>query len=585
MNELWEKKTQEQEKDAGNGTGGKALDPDSEEFFPVLQTGGLKRTPVKIGQKTEEGMIGREDPGMTQTMTLDDEIDEGKSPKGTSVVSSGGTPVATPGGTPVAATVGTPVSPAEAPKTPNSELEISEDSLTLAYLLANQTQTTEQTQSPQQDVEEKEGSREETKVWERQRLVQDVAREVTQVLEAWRKAITKSKEEKWDDRMADFEQMIRKERAEERRTSSEENCRHCRKEKLEAEDKDTEIALLRREAERLQIENRKLTQYLENKDYQIEQLGERMKDVKMRHERLKEWIRADKCGEPRQTTDNREMIDTGEASGIQAIEEKIRKDAQNTMDARGEVKDGSEKHGTNPEAKLVTLAHVASATGGLGAMAANGGRHGDSQPNDPEPKGLNEEELEQEKKARRERKKKIIIKGLTLLRAGERKKEMEQWLKETLETEVRVDKLERVGGAIWRAELESLGQKLDIMDRKGRLEALGWGVWITDDLTERQREVQTWLGKQADGWKMKGYETTVGYQRLWVDGACLEWDELKGELVQSKIMKVRTVRESRAPTPPLIPAPFLPFRGRGRGRLQGWGAGSDALERTWNREH
>lgn len=271
--------------------------------------------------------------------------------------------------------------------------------------------------------------------------------------------------------------------------------------------------------------------------------------------------------------DSQEAVPVDDARDKQAMEEKSEANTQKAMDAVNKVKDGSDNSGTTLEAKLVTLAHVASAIGGLGATAANGGVHENSQQEVPEPRKLSEEELEQEKKARRERKKKVIIKGLTLLRTGERKKEMEQWLKATLELEVRVDKLERVGGAVWRAELESLGQKLDIMDRKGRLETLGWGVWISDDYTERQKEVQTWLERQAEGWNRKGYETSVGYQRLWVDGTCLEWDEREGELIQRKVREARMARERSPPSPP------PPFRGRGRGRLQGWGAGSAALER------
>ena len=42
------------------------------------------------------------------------------------------------------------------------------------------------------------------------------------------------------------------------------------------------------------------------------------------------------------------------------------------------------------------------------------------------------------------------------------------------------------------------------MKEKTTLGDLGWGVWIKDDLTERQEEVKTWLEKEAEAWRLKG---------------------------------------------------------------------------------
>ena len=55
-----------------------------------------------------------------------------------------------------------------------------------------------------------------------------------------------------------------------------------------------------------------------------------------------------------------------------------------------------------------------------------------------------------------------------------------------------------------------------------------------DDLKERQEEVQTWLEKEAKAWMSKGKRAKTGFQRLWVDEVCLEWDELEEELKLKK---------------------------------------------------
>lgn len=74
----------------------------------------------------------------------------------------------------------------------------------------------------------------------------------------------------------------------------------------------------------------------------------------------------------------------------------------------------------------------------------------------------------------------------------------------------------------------------------------GRGVWFTEDLTKRQKEVQKWIEKEAEAWRKQGKEAREGYQKLWIDGTCLEWDEVRGELRLRQESKKNLRKETKA---------------------------------------
>lgn len=108
LEEFWGNLSQAdgKENDAENKPSDKTLNPDSEEFFPGTQTGGLKRTPIKTGQEISQTLYQKEE-------TAQEEIHEKTA-------------------------TGTPVTPKKVPET---LAQSQEDSPTLALLMAIQTQT------------------------------------------------------------------------------------------------------------------------------------------------------------------------------------------------------------------------------------------------------------------------------------------------------------------------------------------------------------------------------------------------------------------------------------------------------------
>lgn len=176
-----------------------------------------------------------------------------------------------------------------------------------------------------------------------------------------------------------------------------------------------------------------------------------------------------------------------------------------------------------------TLEQVGKLTGGDYCLIScqGGDKFEETEVNTP-PRKLEMEEWEREKEERRNRKKVVLIKGLTLL-SRDKKEALESWIRRTLDIKIRVEKLERADLG-WRVKLDEWHQKRKLMDGKVSLDEQGWGVQIEDDLTDRQIEVQKWLEKEAEAWRRKDKFVKMEYQRIWIDEIGLKWDELEGEL-------------------------------------------------------
>lgn len=62
----------------------------------------------------------------------------------------------------------------------------------------------------------------------------------------------------------------------------------------------------------------------------------------------------------------------------------------------------------------------------------------------------------------------------------------------------------------------------------------GVGIWMEDDLTVRERQVQGWLSDLVVEEKGKGLEAKLGYLKVFVDGNWYKWLEREGRLVMLK---------------------------------------------------
>lgn len=142
------------------------------------------------------------------------------------------------------------------------------------------------------------------------------------------------------------------------------------------------------------------------------------------------------------------------------------------------------------------------------------------------PKALGKGELEWEMLERKNRKKNLIIRGIRTVGKG-LKGEVKSVIKKMLGIEIYISKVTAIAGGLL-VKLVAFENKLEILKKKGMLK--GINLWIEEDLTEREKEIQEWLGKIAKEEEEGGREVRMGYLKINIEGNWYEWDEGAGRI-------------------------------------------------------
>lgn len=292
--------------------------------------------------------------------------------------------------------------------------------------------------------------------------------------------------------MAELEELIRREFSSGR--IQVDKCKSCEKEKIA--DLEEKIDRREQESDKDKREIHRLKEIIKRKDERIDQILEELGQIK---------IRVKAC-EGRRIENGRIAYQTKEREMLVLREENVtnRKEIlRNHNDTDDVGRDDGE-----------TLEHVQT-TGGLGIpeseqMSQSGDVSNINEPIiNPIPEKLSEEEWEREKQERRERKRNVIVKGLTLILKN-KKEELEEWAQKVLDLKIRVESRRKIERG-WRVTLDNLNEKRELLQRRTSLNEKEWGVWIKNDLTERETEA----------WRKKGKNTRSGYCRIWIDDTCL----------------------------------------------------------------
>lgn len=133
-------------------------------------------------------------------------------------------------------------------------------------------------------------------------------------------------------------------------------------------------------------------------------------------------------------------------------------------------------------------------------------------------------EMSNEKSDRERRKKNIVISGVTFNETN-CKGESSEFLKEKLNIDVcvkRAHSIKTKNSSLTIISLESWEQKMEVMKKKKELER---GIYVEDDLTQKEREIQKWLRDIAKEERNKGKDARVGYMKLYIDGRCKRYNE------------------------------------------------------------
>lgn len=133
----------------------------------------------------------------------------------------------------------------------------------------------------------------------------------------------------------------------------------------------------------------------------------------------------------------------------------------------------------------------------------------------------------EEGRRRKEKKNNIIIKGLDIEGKAE---EVENFIKTKLRVEVKVEYTQVInignGNKMIRVKLTDWDSKRKIKENKKMLK--GEKIYVDDDLTKVQREIQREIGKYASGQRELGKRVKIGYQKIYVDNELMVWKEDKG---------------------------------------------------------
>lgn len=147
------------------------------------------------------------------------------------------------------------------------------------------------------------------------------------------------------------------------------------------------------------------------------------------------------------------------------------------------------------------------------------------------PTKMSKGELKYEMEERRNRMKNIVVKGGTRTSRRAAAEEIEKRCRRELEVKVIVEKTWILSDCVVM-KLSNFRDKVEVMKRKRALK--GTDIWIEDDLTEREKEIQRFVESIAEVRRKEGKETKVGHMKIGVEGRWFEWDESAMDLVQQK---------------------------------------------------
>jgi len=146
-------------------------------------------------------------------------------------------------------------------------------------------------------------------------------------------------------------------------------------------------------------------------------------------------------------------------------------------------------------------------------------------------------EWEKEKKDRERRRNNITIRGVDEWGENNLEQEVKEFIKESLKLEVEIGKAFKLSTRGGRytvvAELENWEQKRDIMRKKRELKER---IFINDDLTKKEREIQDHLREKAKEERRKGNRAKIGYAKIWVNDKCYWWNAREKRLTEERRM-------------------------------------------------
>lgn len=136
------------------------------------------------------------------------------------------------------------------------------------------------------------------------------------------------------------------------------------------------------------------------------------------------------------------------------------------------------------------------------------------------------------------RKKNIIIRGAGKLNGDDLKKSMEEFLKEKLGVEVKMESA-WMSGSIYVGKLEKEEDKRAVLVNKGKLRDTR--IFIDHDLSYEERARQTEIQKWVYNKRERGENAKIGLGKVWINGKWVRWEHIKEQEEREEEQKDRNV--------------------------------------------
>lgn len=135
----------------------------------------------------------------------------------------------------------------------------------------------------------------------------------------------------------------------------------------------------------------------------------------------------------------------------------------------------------------------------------------------------------------------IVIQGLRVTNEdqGVMRESIGSFLNKSLGVEVDVKAVRKLGERICLVELENVTSKVTVMKNKSKLrDYKAERVFINDDLTKNEREIQGRIRSMAQEERKKGKVVKIGFQKIYIDGKEWRWNKEKEQLVKVEFGEV-----------------------------------------------
>lgn len=131
----------------------------------------------------------------------------------------------------------------------------------------------------------------------------------------------------------------------------------------------------------------------------------------------------------------------------------------------------------------------------------------------------------------------IVISGLEMEKKDgeELKQSLERFLEGTIGVNVQIKEARKIGTKICKVDLSSVYEKEAVMKNKNKLKRLQERIYINNEMTKEEREIQKKIKKIAEEERKKGKNTKIGFQKVMVDGTEWRWNREQEELIQNEL--------------------------------------------------